>query len=46
MWTSRPHSSCRRGSAENLDVFGFELADDEMARIAALDAGKSQFGWW
>ncbi|GAA3703601.1 aldo/keto reductase [Arthrobacter ginkgonis] len=28
---------------ENLDVFGFELARDEMDRIAALDTGASQF---
>ena len=29
--------------AENLDVFGFELADDEMSRIAALDTGATVF---
>jgi 2,5-diketo-D-gluconate reductase A len=29
--------------AENLDVFDFELTDDEMAAIAALDTGTSQF---
>jgi 2,5-diketo-D-gluconate reductase A len=29
--------------AENLDVFGFELSDDEMTRIAALDTGASMF---
>ncbi len=29
--------------AENFDVFGFELSDDEMDRIAALDTGESQF---
>jgi 16S rRNA (uracil1498-N3)-methyltransferase len=28
---------------ENLDVFGFELTDDEMARIAGLDTGVSAF---
>ncbi len=28
---------------ENLDVFDFELTDDEMARIATLDTGASQF---
>ena len=28
---------------ENLDVFDFELTDDEMARIAALDTGASLF---
>jgi len=26
--------------AENLDVFGFTLADDEVAAIEALDAGS------
>ncbi|GAA3029469.1 aldo/keto reductase [Actinokineospora globicatena] len=29
--------------AENLDVFDFALTDDQMARIAALDTGASQF---
>ena len=29
--------------AENLDVFDFELTDDEMARIATLDTGASLF---
>ncbi|BCY09355.1 aldo/keto reductase [Actinoplanes sp. L3-i22] len=29
--------------AENLAVFDFELTDDEMTRIAALDLGTSQF---
>jgi 2,5-diketo-D-gluconate reductase A len=29
--------------AENLDVFDFELTEDEMASIAALDTGTSQF---
>ena len=28
---------------ENIDVFDFELTDDEMARIAALDTGASLF---
>jgi 2,5-diketo-D-gluconate reductase A len=27
--------------AENLDVFGFALTDDDMSRIAALDTGAS-----
>ena len=25
---------------ENLDVFGFELSDDELGRLDALDTGK------
>lgn len=29
--------------AQNLDVFDFTLADDELARIAELDQGTSQF---
>jgi 2,5-diketo-D-gluconate reductase A len=29
--------------AENLDVFDFELTEEEMATIASLDQGKSQF---
>jgi 2,5-diketo-D-gluconate reductase A len=28
---------------ENIDVFDFELTDDEMTRIAALDTGASVF---
>ncbi len=28
---------------ENLDIFDFELSDDELARIAALDTGASLF---
>ena len=28
---------------ENIDIFDFELSDDEMARIAALDTGVSLF---
>ena len=29
--------------AENLDVFDFQLTDDEMTRIATLDTGASAF---
>ena len=28
---------------ENLDVFDFELSEDEMIQIAALDTGRSCF---
>jgi diketogulonate reductase-like aldo/keto reductase len=28
---------------ENIDIFDFDLTDDEMARIAALDTGTSLF---
>jgi 2,5-diketo-D-gluconate reductase A len=29
--------------AENIDVFGFELSDDDMSRIATMDTGASLF---
>jgi 2,5-diketo-D-gluconate reductase A len=29
--------------AQNLDVFGFALTDEQMTRIAALDTGASLF---
>jgi hypothetical protein len=29
--------------AQNFDVFDFILRDDDMARIAAMDTGSSQF---
>jgi 2,5-diketo-D-gluconate reductase A len=29
--------------AENIDVFDFELTDDDMARISGLDTGSTQF---
>jgi 2,5-diketo-D-gluconate reductase A len=38
-----PKSVRRDRMAENFDVFGFSLTDDEMARIAALDTGASAF---
>jgi 2,5-diketo-D-gluconate reductase A len=38
-----PKSVRRDRMAENFDVFGFTLTDDEMARIAALDTGASVF---
>jgi 2,5-diketo-D-gluconate reductase A len=38
-----PKSVRRERMEENLDVFDFTLTDDEMARIATMDTGGSQF---
>ncbi|MGE0304364.1 MAG: aldo/keto reductase [Acidimicrobiia bacterium] len=38
-----PKSVRRERMEENLDVFDFELTDDEMRRIAGLDTGASMF---
>ena len=35
-----PGSSNPEHIRENLDLFGFELSDDEMGQIAALDRGE------
>jgi 2,5-diketo-D-gluconate reductase A len=36
-----PKSSRPERLAENIAVFEFQLSDDELARIAALDSGAS-----
>jgi 2,5-diketo-D-gluconate reductase A len=38
-----PKSVRRERMVENFDVFDFTLSDDEMASIAAMDTGRSQF---
>jgi 2,5-diketo-D-gluconate reductase A len=38
-----PKSTRPERMAQNLDVFDFDLTDDEMSRIAALDTGASVF---
>ncbi len=38
-----PKSTHKNRMVQNLDVFDFQLSDDEMARISALDEEKSQF---
>ena len=38
-----PRSTNPARMAQNLDVFDFTLTDDDMAQIATLEAGGSQF---
>ena len=38
-----PKSVRRERMQQNLDVFGFALTDDDIARISTLDTGMSQF---
>jgi 2,5-diketo-D-gluconate reductase A len=40
---ANPKSVRRERMAENLDVFDFQLTDEEMGRIAAMDTGASLF---
>lgn len=40
-----PKSAHRERLRENLDIFDFSLTDEERRAIAALDEGRSLFGW-
>jgi len=40
---ANPKSVRPERMAENLDIFGFQLTDQEMGRIAAMDTGASLF---
>jgi 2,5-diketo-D-gluconate reductase A len=40
---ANPKSVRRERMAENLEVFDFQLTDEEMGRIAAMDTGASLF---
>lgn len=41
-----PKSAHRERLRENLDIFDFSLTDEERCAIAALDEGRSLFGWF
>ena len=41
-----PKSSHRERMKENLGIFDFQLQDEDMQRIRALDRGKTLFGWY
>ena len=41
-----PKSTHAERMKENLDILDFELTDEEMKRIEALDTDRSMFGWW
>lgn len=41
-----PKSAHRERMRENLDIFDFSLTDEERRAIAALDEGRSLFGWF
>lgn len=41
-----PKSAHRERLRENLDIFDFSLTDEDRRAIAALDKGRSLFGWF
>ena len=41
-----PKSTHRDRMEENMNIFDFELTEDEMQRLSKLDTGRSMFGWW
>lgn len=41
-----PKSAHRERLRENLDIFDFSLTDEDRRAIAALDEGRSLFGWF
>lgn len=41
-----PKTSHRERMVENIDIFGFELSEDELDAIRALDRGHGLFGWY
>lgn len=41
-----PKSSQRERMQENMDIFDFQLSEEDMRRIVALDQGKTLFGWY
>lgn len=41
-----PKSSHKDRMAENMEIFDFQLTDEETGRIRALDEGKTLFGWY
>ncbi len=41
-----PKSTHIERMRENLDIFDFELTEDEIKRMEALDLDRSLFGWW
>lgn len=40
-----PRSKSPEHIRQNIDILDFELSDDDMKRIEALDTGHSQYGW-